>query len=243
MLINFLNLDASTDRLASFLTTNSHLTQTNRISAVDGRELSRATLRAENLLASQMPGYTDGALGCALSHVAQWREAAKHNKVITLAEDDAIFHRDFEAHAERVLSTLPAQWDIVLWGWNFDSILAFDLLPGVSSSACVFDQQSLRASTRAFQSLPVSPVAYRLHRAFGTVCQSVSPTGAAKLLRHCLPIREMEVFYPLLNRTFPNMGIDHMINDAYPRMQAYVSLPPLVITTNDRACSTVQTGA
>jgi hypothetical protein len=79
-----------------------------------------------------------------------------------------------------------------------------------------------------------------LQRSLGTVCQSVSPAGAAKLLRHCLPIRPMEAFYPILNRSLPNTGIDNMMNDLYPQMNAYVSLPPLVITKNESASSTVQ---
>jgi hypothetical protein len=51
----------------------------------------------------------------------------------------------------------------------------------------------------------------------------------------------METFYPLLNRTLPNRGIDNMMNELYPKINAYVCFPPLVITKNDHALSTVQT--
>jgi hypothetical protein len=79
-----------------------------------------------------------------------------------------------------------------------------------------------------------------LQRSLGTVCQSISPTGAAKLLKHCLPIRPMEVFYPILNRSLQNTGIDNMMNDLYPQINAFVSLPPLVVTKNEHGSSTVQ---
>jgi GR25 family glycosyltransferase involved in LPS biosynthesis len=202
--------------------------------------IDRKTLQEGKVLNGGMPSYTDGALGCALSHLAQWNLAAAGEETVTVAEDDAIFHLQFESLAEEVIAGLPADWDIIQWGWNFDSILAFDMLPGVSNSVAVFDQTKMRDHAVGFMTLPFKPSAFRLQRSFGTVCQSISPAGAAKLLRHCLPIRPMEVFYPILNRTLQNTGIDNMMNDLYPNINAYVSLPPLVITKNDPSASTVQ---
>ena len=240
MQVRFLNLDRSKDRLATFLDVNRHLTDPVRVSAADGSSYSRGDLQAVHVIAGDMPGYTDGAIGCALSHLGEWEMVSKGTAPLTLAEDDAILHHQFEPLAEAVLASLPADWDIIQWGWNFDSILAFDLLPGVSPCAGVFDQASLRANTSAFQGLALRPVPYRLQRSLGTLCQSVSPRGAAKLLRHCLPIRPMNAFYPILNRVLPNTGIDSMMNELYPRIQAYVCLPPLAITCNEHAHSTVQ---
>ncbi len=240
MQVRFLNLDRSKDRLRAFLEVNRHLTDPLRVAAVDGSVCSRKDLQAVHALAGEMPGYTDGAIGCALSHLGEWELASMTDAPITLAEDDAILHHQFEPLAEAVLASLPPDWDIVQWGWNFDSILAFDLLPGVSPCVGVFDQAGLRANTAAFQRLPLKPATYRLQRSLGTLCQSVSPRGAAKLLQHCLPIRPLEAFYPVLNRVLPNTGIDSMMNELYPRIHAYVCLPPLAITRNEHAQSTVQ---
>jgi glycosyl transferase family 25 len=240
MRISLINLDRSTDRLASFLDINKHLSDVHRVSAVDGRTLNRQQLREGKALVDNMELYTDGALGCAFSHLAQWNLAGAGDRYVTIAEDDAIFHLQFEPLAEKILASLPPDWDIIQWGWNFDSVLAFDLLPGVSNSVAVFDQTKLRDNAAAYMRLPMTPSPYRLQRSLGTVCQSISPTGAAKLLRHCLPIRPMEVFYPVLNRSFQNTGIDNMMNDLYPQINAYVSLPPLVITKNEHGSSTVQ---
>lgn len=240
MQVCFLNLDRSRDRLAAFLDVNRHLAEPVRVAAIDGAAYARKDLQAVHALAGTMPGYTDGAIGCALSHLGEWERVAKADEPLTLAEDDAILHQDFEALAAAVIASLPADWDIIQWGWNFDSILAFDLLPGVSPCVGIFDQAGLRANTVAFQKLPLKPVAYRLQRSLGTLCQSVSPRGAAKLLAHCLPIRPMEAFYPVLNRVLPNTGIDNMMNELYPRINAYVCLPPLAISRNEHAQSTVQ---
>ena len=37
----------------------------------------------------------------------------------------------------------------------------------------------MRQSTLAYQAMPLSPVPYRLHRAFGLVSYTVSPLGAS----------------------------------------------------------------
>jgi GR25 family glycosyltransferase involved in LPS biosynthesis len=236
--IAFINLDRSGDRLARFREMNRHLTQLSRIPAMEGSRFSRATLVERNILDSPMDSYTDGAIGCALSHLSLWERAFNDNKTMTVAEDDAIFHGQFEKLARGVIATLPAAWDIILWGWNFDSILLFDMLPGVSPCLGRFDQQSLRASVPVFRQAALVPGAYKLRRAFGTICYSISPQGAGRLHRHCVPIRPMDVFYPGLNSTLPNTGIDHMMNAAYPNLQAFVCFPPLVITENNHATST-----
>jgi len=241
MRVSFLNLDRSPERLASFLQINAHLTDVHRVAATDGNTYTREDLQSVKAIEGPMPTYTNGALGCALSHLGQWELASKGSETLTLAEDDAIFHQQFEQLAPKVLATLPADWDIIQWGWNFDSVLAYDLLPGIASCVSAFDQDGLRANLAAYPTLPIKPFAYRLQRSLGTVCQSISPAGAAKLLRHCLPIRPMETFYPLINLMLPNAGIDNMMNGLYPMINAYVCVPPLVITTNDHARSTVQT--
>jgi len=241
MRVSFLNLDRSQERLETFLEVNSHLTDLHRVTAIDGLNYSRKDLQEAGVALGDLRTYTDGAIGCALSHLCQWELASKTSEPLTLAEDDAIFHCRFEQLAAEMIDSLPAEWDIIQWGWNFDSILAFDFMPGVSNCVAIFDQVALRNSVTHFQQLPLRPVPYRLQRSFGAVCQSISPGGAVKLLRHCLPLRPMDTFFPLLNRVLPNTGIDNMMNDIYPAINAYVCVPPLVITKNDYATSTVQT--
>lgn len=240
MRISFLNLDKSTERLVSFLATNTHLTDLHRVSATDGSRFSRKDLQAVGVLEGEMLSYTDGAIGNALSHLGIWESAVKESTVTTLAEDDAVFHYQFEELAPKVIAKLPSDWDFILWGWNFDSILSFDLIPGVASCVGLFDQAALRANIPDYQKVSLDPVPYRLQRAFGVMCQSVSPGGASKLLKCCLPIRPMETFYPVLNRTLPNASIDHMMNALYPALKAYACFPPLAVTRNDHAISTVQ---
>lgn len=238
--IRVINLDRSTDRLLTFETLNSHLDlKFLRFSAVDGMDLERGPLVDRGIITADL-SYGDGALGCALSHLALWDLAIEQNQPLTVCEDDAIFNRGFEVAAESLTKALPGDWHMILWGWNFDSVLLFDMIPGVSPCLGVFNQHRMRMGIDAYQSARLMPRPFRLVRAFGTVGYTVSPMGARAMKQHCLPLRNLEVFFPGLERVLPNSGIDIMLNDAYPRINAYVSFPPLIITKNQRSLSTVQ---
>jgi hypothetical protein len=45
---------------------------------------------------------------------------------------------------------------------------------------------------------------------------------------------------PLMGRVFTNTGIDNQMNLVYPEINAFVTLPPLVVTLNENSKSTVQ---
>jgi glycosyl transferase, family 25 len=240
--IHLINLERSPQRLTTFLEANGHLNGLERFPAVDGKLIDRKALEREGVIDGALPYYTDGAVGAALSHLKLWDLAIESGQPVTLAEDDAIFHHRFEEYTSRLLASLPDDWDYVLWGWNFDSILAFDLLPGVSACVAQFNQEQMRQNVQAYQAMSLSPMPYRLHRAFGLPSYTVSPLGAQRLKDFCLPLREMSVFYPGLNRHLPNRALDDMLNSNYPDSNSYVSVPPLVLTKNEHAISTIQTG-
>jgi glycosyl transferase family 25 len=241
MQIYLINLDRGVDRLAQFRRVNAHLLAVERVSAVDGSTVDRQQQVDAGTIAPDL-AYTTGALGCALSHIALWQKAMAGDKPITITEDDAIFNSQFAVLSAGLIATLPADWDLVLWGWNFDSILCFDLLPGISPCVARFSEVLLRNATTKFQKRVLNPVAYRLLRGFGTLCYSISPTGAKKLLAQSLPIRPMTVAFPTVDPAFPNCGIDIVMNAAYPNLSAFVSFPPLVVTRNDKTISTIQSG-
>jgi hypothetical protein len=89
-----------------------------------------------------------------------------------------------------------------------------------------------------FKDVNFTPTLYGLQRAYGTVCYTLSPRGAALLLEKALPLRPMEVFFPGLNKNMPNTGIDVVLSHLYPQIIALVSFPPLVLTRHERSRST-----
>jgi glycosyl transferase, family 25 len=245
--VHVINLDRTPERFAAFTATNRHLSDVSRCAAVDGRHLDIASLVARGLVADDvLSTYSKNGLGCTLSHVGLWTTAIESDRALTVAEDDAIFNRDFEADAERAMRELPPDWDIVLWGFNFDGFMSFDMLPGVSYCLSQFDQQGLRAGVAAFQQLALSPRLFRLRWAFGTVCYSISPRGARLFRSGLCPLRPMIATLPEGGRAkpgathFKTVGPDNAMNTLYHRLNAFVSMPPLVVSKNETTTSTVQ---
>lgn len=218
---------------------NDHLGNVIRFQAFDGAKLNRDDLASKGILGQSVP-YSGGAVGCAMSHIALWKMAASSEHGITVCEDDAIFSRAFSTQSIEILGMLPATWDIILWGWNFDAYVWFDVLPGVAGTTqLIFDQNALRAGINQFRDLVLDRVPMKLRHGFGTICYSVSPKGAQSLLSRCLPIDAPLIAFAGLDITIDNYGIDATLNGAYPHIEAYACMAPLVVTKNIRELSTV----
>jgi len=236
--INLINLDRSTDRLREFTEVNRHLRDIARWSAVDGNTLDLPALVQQGMIAPEIPNsYSKGSLGAAFSHIGLWERAGYTGTPLTIAEDDTVFHRDFERHAAAVMERLPVDCDMILWGWNFDAALLFGMLPGVSPCLASFDQAALRAGLSNYQAQRLSPQPFRLLMGFGIICYTVFPAGARALKRSCVPIRGEKFFFPALRREVANYGIDILMASVYPRLNAFVCFPPLVVSQNDHTKS------
>ena len=236
MSLVLINLDRSVDRLQHFRALNGHVRNVERFPAIEGSRLDRRRLEEGGFVQPDLC-YGPGVLGSALSHMAQWHRATAEGRPVTVIEDDAILCANFEAESARIIAGLPQDWEFVLWGYNFDAPLTFNV-PGLSPCNLYFDQEVLRAGSAAFPRQAVSASTFPLYRAFGIACYTVSPRGAARLADHCLPLRPMEVYYPGLGRSLHNTSLDYMMAQAWPHMRAHVSFPPLAVTDNEWACST-----
>jgi len=233
-----INLDRGAERLARFQADNAFLPDVQRFAAVDGGALNREKLVSQGLIDAQL-AYTDGNLGCALSHLSLWETALRNDAPLTVFEDDAVLNRHFARRSAALLSGLPSDWDFVLWGWNFDTILLVDVLPGVSEASMTFDQQSLRGRLSDYQQLDFDVAAHALVCAFGTMAYSVSPRGARKMLGTCLPLRPFKLVIGGPSFTVDNRSIDVVTNALYSKMRAFACFPPLAVTPNVRGSSSI----
>jgi glycosyl transferase family 25 len=236
--IKVISLTRTPERRAEFQRRNPGLTY-EFFAAIDGSAMNTALVAATGLFQSGL-NFTAGAYGIALSHHRLWQEAAAGETALTVAEDDAIFRADFAERQAEFISQLPPGWDIVLWGFNFDSALSFRLpfgMPAVMS----FSHNHLRQAIQNFQSFRGPPIAGRLDFCFGLPAYSMSAAGARRFLKELFPLRDYSRVYPLLPKPIRNEGIDIAMNQVYPGANAFVSFPPLVVTPNDRVNSTVQT--
>ena len=205
---------------------------------LDGSRIDRNDLVRRGIIEPGLD-YTAGAIGCSLSHIGLWQHAIETEQPLTLCEDDAVFNHDFERQAEALIASLPEDWHFVLWGWNFDTPALFDIAAGALPFQVHFEQDQMRERIARFQIAPVTPRPFRLLVSFGTPCYTISPEGARRLQQLCVPIQAAPVFVPLIQRLYPNKDISCSLLAAYAQINAFASFPPLVVTRNDHATSTV----
>lgn len=236
--IRVISLARSLDRRQVFSDVNRHIDFTFS-DAIDGATIMHEVGHAPDLFEPGLP-YSAGAYGCAMSHLSLWQEAVDSDRPVTVVEDDVVLRHDFEARSEALLATLPPDWDIVVWAWNFDSILSLNVMPGVSPAVMLFNQDHLRKSLGEFQAMQGLPAALRLDKCFGTPAYTISPAGARKYMLHCFPLKRFGVYFPVLDKELPNNGIDIAMNRIYGQTNAYCSVPPLAATPNERATSLIQ---
>jgi len=215
--IHVVNLDRSPERITEFCSVNRNITATvARFVAVDGQKLDVDRLVQQGLVNKDiMSMFSVGALGCAMSNIALWDIAITSGQIVTTCEDDAILNDHFDQCAEAVLKTLPPDWDMILWGYNFDMFMSFELLPGVTHATTMFDQNRMRANIETFQRQTIAPQAYKLLWAFGTCSYSISPKGASALKGKILPLAPKVTPFPEGQKAYPyspgwrHVGVDN----------------------------------
>jgi GR25 family glycosyltransferase involved in LPS biosynthesis len=244
------NLDRSVDRLRQFCDVNRHLTSVSRFPAIDGSEINLSNfVQQGSATADILTMFSRGALGCAMSNLALWDKSIANQRVVTIAEDDAIFNYNFEQRAQELLNNLPTDWHIVYWGFNFDMFVCFELLPGVSRCIATFDEEQMRAATLVFQRSTITPQAFKAVWVFGTTCYSISPRGAELIKKRVLPLRPQVIPLPQAKGVPPyspawrTVGIDNSINALHREINSFICFPPLVISKNDPQSSTVRGSA
>jgi glycosyl transferase, family 25 len=220
-----------------FQRANKHLANAERHEAWDGKGEARQPLVDLGYIKPDLC-YTDGALGCALSHITLWQRVVREKTPLMIFEDDAIAHSDLETLSQELVSEhAPYDWDMITWGWNFDCPIQLDLIPGVTQSRVLLNQQDLARNAGVYQKTLLRPTLYPMQWCFGTPCYSISPSGAEQLLKEIFPLRNFTMHIDLGDTH--NTALDVALNTMHSRLRSYACFPPLVITPNDKSISTI----
>jgi len=236
-----INLDRHPEKYERFLKRNEGCgIAFERFSAANGLELSDEEVMAMGLVA---PGsrFTRGAVGGAASlwRILKW--IAEQNEPALVFEDDCAIRHDINAHLATLLPSL-GNWDLLVLGYNTDSILDLELAPGMKSMMMFRPQHPSDESDAAFQSSKSQVAAFRLNCCFGPAGSVMSPAGARRLLELCFPMDNRPVTIQALgNRVLQTTGLDGMGNSTYGFMKAFACFAPLVVPRNDNATSTTYT--
>jgi len=239
--INVINLDRSPDRLSAFNANNQDFVTYERFPAIDGKRVKRDEVIRQGILAADNQ-YIDGAIGIVLSHLSLWQKSIAENTPITVCEDDAILNNSFSSLTEYLMGFCKDNFDVIFWGWNFDAPIFYDLFPHGGKCAAYFNQNELQQSADAFRTAKLYPSLHRVYEAYGTMCYTVSPQGARKLVDLLFPIGATPVFSPAMQRNLDNIGLDIAMNAVHPQISSLVCLPPLAVSKNDFNASTVGSG-
>lgn len=232
--IRVISLARHAQRREDFRRRNAHV-DSSFFDGVDGAALTTGQIEATGLFDRAVwADYGPHGFGVALSHRALWLEAAAGTEPLTIAEDDAVFRHDFDARSREAMAALPADWDIMLWGWNFDTVLEVTPMGSVSSVGMMFDQPQLRKSMDVFQALDTPVQAWPVVKAFGLLAYTLSPAGAAKFLELCFPVKPLALYVPVLNYHMRNIGVDVSTNNVYRSTRSFVCFPPLAASPNQR---------
>ncbi len=233
-----LSLARRPDRLNRFMGWNhAHGLDFTIMPAMDGRTLNRADLVAQNLLHPDHALFTDGAVGAALSHRAQWQACIEEGLPRLILEDDACLRHGFAAHAQGVLAAL-GQADMVFLGYNTDAPLTLLVDEGMFSAVYFHlparDAAAFQRYAHQACALP-RPGLFTAALVWGALAYAVTPKGARLLLERCFPLRAVGVHIHAEKRVVQANGIDGLMNWAIQQggLRAQVCYPPLAIGPND----------
>jgi GR25 family glycosyltransferase involved in LPS biosynthesis len=235
-----INLDRASDRLADFQGANPGLAF-ERFPAVLGAARPREAWVSDGLLTAENR-YSNGAIGCAASHVALWRRVAAAGEPLHVLEDDVILRRDFLEASEALLADLPT-WDIVCWTWNYDWPLRYLPAPGLGAAWLQLDPYAIKPRYGEFREATPPSRLLKLVSAGGTPCYTIAPEGAAKLLARCLPFGNEGIMLRAgsYGMAWTNTGLDVEMSRHYGDLAAFIAIPPLATAINDPAGSTTRT--
>jgi GR25 family glycosyltransferase involved in LPS biosynthesis len=232
--VRVISLARQPERRAEFALRNAHVPHS-FFDGIDGRALTDRQIRDTGLFLPEVEAdYDRRAYGTTLSHWNLWKEAAAASGPLTIAEDDAVFRDDFAETAPGVVASLPEGWDVILWGWNFDSILHVQPMGTVTPIVMVTDQAQLRKSIDEFKALRTPAQPLRMVKAFGLLAYTFSPKGARRFLDLCFPQRALAVHLPLFNTYVRNVNVDVSTNAHYGGTNSFICFPPLAVSPNVR---------
>lgn len=226
-----ISLKTAEERTRHFFKSNAHAPDINFFPARDGRNINVEKLSDDIIKPNTK--WRRGSIGCGISHSCLWLDTVERGNISFIFEDDAYLCRNFVHESDRILSDLPEDWDICLWGHNPNTFFCFDALPGFVQYDARFDKSHFAKHVSLFTTQSIQSKTFPLVTAMGTCGYALSPKGAQKLLNTILPFRNMEVYLPFSGRKIMTDGIDGMMCGFYKSMNAYICIPPLCLVEDD----------
>jgi GR25 family glycosyltransferase involved in LPS biosynthesis len=233
MNIRVLNLTRRPDRWTRFQMLNSHLSGAERVECIDGPALGVEGLREHGVDRESLPKYQCSTIGNQLTHMREWKRIAASQEAGTVAEDDAIFHRDFEGHARELLTLVPDDYDVIFWGWTQCCAVMFEIAPGCRWILGATSKEVMPGENHRFPKHPYVPNLHRVSHCYNSFAYTLSPRGARNLLEKCWPLKDETLPMTGTGTQVDIYGVDAKVSATIPFMQAYLCFPPIVYHPHD----------
>ena len=226
----FISSDAAQSQTEQFLKLNAHVSDLVRSVGISEQTLDVQAMQQMNLISAECL-FSRAALAQALSHISLWGNVAQHQTAAHVFESNTVLCANFEAESTRILASLPHDWDFVLWGNAPGATLQFDILPDLALFTGAVQPPYSAHGAGALSEMEVTSLAFPLLSTQSVSGYAISPTGAEKLIKACVPLTSTTV--PATNPQdggAPAQTLPQLMSLHYSTMKAFVCVPPLCMT-------------
>lgn len=237
-----ISLKRTPERLSNFFKMNEDTLadwEIDVINGIDGVEQEQINKQSRWISQSATNNWTKGAIGSALSHIKAWRRCVELNKDVLIAEDDAVLAKNLKRKLEdlNIIGKTANQKNMVLLGWNPDSVLQAEFSPGLEIISLFEPMYPKLKQIEGIINSDRERHLCNLNRCFGLPTYWINPCIAHELLDACMPL---QVEKNGMTRGIPEhvlLTLDGMLNNRYKSINAKVTIPPLAMALNNQQSS------
>jgi len=234
-----ISLKRTPERLKRFHQINGH--EANEVIVIEGIDgvCDDVLLRRSRYLPVEAKQkWSQGSIGSALSHLACWQRCIQTGQAVIILEEDSVLAPDWRHQLNALIDhELPHNWEFLLLGWNYDSVLRSRDSMGTESISLFEPAYPALGQIRRILENPSRRVIHELLNAFGLGGYAINPAGARGLIQR---LQEQDTSLIRIARGIPEVQsttLDGALNSCYSQIKAFVVRHPLVIALNDQATS------
>ncbi len=229
-----ISLERTPGRLESFRRRNEKILDNfELVKGIDG-ELDWNLIKNSKLISEKAKlNWSKGAIGSALSHLTCWKHCLSKGRNTLILEDDVLLSEHWEKAIKTVMQDLEKTLDLLLLGWNVDSILRAEIFPGLNCTSLFDPSYPSESTLKKILDVGNKRRLCKLYNAFGLPGYVITPQGAKKLLNKLIPLRCEQI---KIGRGVPELDsktLDSQMNFYYEKINAWVLYGPIALAMND----------
>ena len=180
-----ISLKRTPERLKRFHQINGH--EANEVIVIEGIDgvCDDVLLRRSRYLPVEAKQkWSQGSIGSALSHLACWQRCIQTGQAVIILEDDSVLAPDWRHQLNALIDhELPHNWEFLLLGWNYDSVLRSRDSMGTESISLFEPAYPALGQIRRILENPSRRVIHELLNAFGLGGYAINPAGTQGLMQ------------------------------------------------------------